>query len=344
MKHVNIPLFVPHLGCPCQCTFCNQHTITGQQSEMTPEKAVEQIEAICASLPLDCDAEIAFFGGSFTAIPKNHMIALLTAAQTYIASGPISSIRISTRPDAINDEILDLLTAYHVKTIELGIQSMSDRVLHACKRGHTAADTEHACRLITARGFILGGQMMVGLPSSTADDEVYTASAIASMGAQEARIYPTAVFHNTELYRQMKAGEYSPLTLSEAVSRGADALDVFERANVKVLRIGLCESDGLHAADGLAGGVYHPAIGELCRSELYRRRFIEALNKRPDLWKKRLTAVVATGKLSAAIGQHQANRTALIERFSLPSLRFTENQRLSGYNFEITVESEQLCD
>lgn len=343
MRHINIPLFVPHEGCPQQCSFCNQRTITGAKQAMTPERAMDEIETLLSSIEESDEVEIAFFGGSFTAIERNKMVALLRAAQPYIDSGRVSSIRISTRPDAIDHEILDILSKYRVKTIELGIQSMSDRVLNACRRGHSAADSASACKLIAERGFTLGGQMMIGLPEATIEDEMATARAITALGAKEARIYPTVVFRDTELYAQTQSGAYKPLELDEAIERTASVLEIFERAGVKLLRIGLCESEGLH--DGsIVGGAFHPAMGELCQSALYRRSFSDALTKRPDLIGKPIVIGIAPGRLSAAIGQKKCNVKALKAAFSMPSIRFTENRRFSGYEFEITAESEQLCD
>lgn len=343
MRHINIPLFVPHAGCPNQCSFCNQRTISGTALEMTPERAVAEIERITATPIIDCEVEIAFFGGSFTAIERDKMTSLLQAAQPYIDAGKATSIRISTRPDAINDEILDILAAFRVKTIELGIQSMSDKVLSACRRGHSVTDSINACQLIVKRGFTLGGQMMVGLPESTLHDEIETAKMIVSLGAVEARIYPTVVFRDTELCHQTEIGEYRPLSIDEAVSRTCSAMEIFEQANVKLLRIGLCENEGLHNG-AVIGGALHPAMGELCRAELYRRRICKTIENNPEHIGKPIVISVAKGQLSAAIGQRRSNLYAIKEQFSLPSLRFIENKRISGRDFEIIAESEQLCD
>lgn len=339
MKHINIPLFVPHAGCPQQCTFCNQQVITGRHQEMTPAHAVKEIETVLAALDTSAEVEIAFFGGSFTAIERSKMISLLDAVQPYITNGRVKRIRISTRPDAIDDEVLDILAAYHVQTIELGIQSMSDKVLSACRRGHTAQDSISACRLIVNRGFTLGGQMMIGLPESSPEDETDTAKAIVELGAREARIYPTVVFDGTALAEQTENRSYSPLTLDEAVSRSCNAMEIFDAASVKLLRIGLCESEGMH--DGsVVGGAFHPALGELCRNEFYLRKISQYITAHPDLIGRALVISVARGRLSAAIGQHKSVLNALKSRFSLAHLTFTENQRLSGYAFEITAESE----
>lgn len=339
MKHINIPLFVPHAGCPQQCTFCNQHVITGSVNEMTPERAANEIERVLRALDSSANVEIAFFGGSFTAIEPGKMIALLEAVQPYITAQQVKSIRISTRPDAIDDKVLDILETYHVQTIELGIQSMSDKVLSACRRGHTASDSISACRLIVKRGFTLGGQMMIGLPESSAEDEANTARAIVELGAKEARIYPTVVFNGTVLAEQTDRQTYHPLSLEEAVSRSCNAMEIFEAAWVKLLRIGLCESEGMH--DGsVVGGAFHPALGELCRNEYYRRQFSRYIEAHPNLIGQALVISVARGRLSAAIGQHKNVLNDLKRRYFLPRLTYTENPRLSGYAFEMTAESE----
>lgn len=212
------------------------------------------------------ESQIAFFGGSFTAIEKDRMVALLETANEYIKKGLASDIRISTRPDAITQEILDLLKKYNVKNIELGVQSTDDRVLNACERGHTSADSFSAARMLTENGFVFGGQMMIGLPEADSESEMQTARDIVAMGAKEARIYPTVVFEGTKLYDMAKNGEYIPLSLEEAVDRCAKCYRIFLDGGVKVLRIGLHASENLSKAPM---GANHPAIGELVKSRVY---------------------------------------------------------------------------
>ncbi len=212
------------------------------------------------------ESQIAFFGGSFTAIDRARMEALLEVANEYIDKGVAESIRISTRPDCINEEILKLLAKYRVRNIELGVQSTSDRVLAASSRGHTAKSSFESARLITENGFTFGGQMMVGLPDSTLEDELQTARDIVSMGASEARIYPTVVFEDTKLCDMAENGEYMPLTLESAVERAAKCYKIFLDSGVKVLRIGLHASENLKNA---RYGANHPSIGELVKSYVY---------------------------------------------------------------------------
>ena len=339
MKHYTIPIFVPHLGCPCQCSFCNQKTITGI-SPMTPAMAKQQIDDHLNTLPRDAHIEIAFFGGSFTAIPRNQMEALLQIASPYLASEQVSSIRISTRPDAIDRDVLDLLAHYGVQTIELGIQSISDHVLTACNRGHSANDTYRATKLIIDHGMRLGGQMMVGLPGSTLADELATARAIIEMGACEARIYPVVVFANTPLATQTARGEYTPLTEREAVKRTASSLELLLNANIRLLRIGLCETESLHQSGQLIGGAYHPALGELCYSEIYLNRIMKLLSVMNTFLQSSIKIAVAPGRLSMAIGQKRCNVKAIKEKYPNLSLYFAEDPTLIGYCVRVDLIQE----
>lgn len=212
------------------------------------------------------ESQIAFFGGSFTAIQRCRMEKLLSVANEYIQKGTASSIRISTRPDKIDSEILDLLARYKVTNIELGVQSTDNSVLSASNRGHKAEDSFRAARLIADSGFVFGGQMMVGLPNATPESELQTARDIVKMGAKEARIYPTVVFEGTALHEMAEKGEYIPLSLEEAVGRTAECYRIFLDAGVKMLRIGLHASENLKNAPM---GANHPAIGELVKSRVY---------------------------------------------------------------------------
>lgn len=212
------------------------------------------------------ESQIAFFGGSFTAINRKRMETLLATACEYIEKGVAQSIRVSTRPDCIDGDILKLLSEYRVKNIELGVQSTSDEVLAASERGHTAADSFESARLITDSGFVFGGQMMIGLPSSTLEAELQTAKDIVKMGAREARIYPTVVFEDTKLCDMTENGKYKPLTLDEAVERTAKCYKIFLDSGVKVLRIGLHASENLKNA---RYGANHESIGELVKSFVY---------------------------------------------------------------------------
>ncbi len=325
-RHVNIPIFVPHLGCPHQCSFCNQRSISG--SEGFCLSALEQtIDRALATVEREASVEIAFFGGSFTGIDRSLMEEILRRAHRYLESGAVASLRCSTRPDYINEEVLDILETYGMKTVELGIQSMSDPVLSACRRGHTAKDSVRAASLLVMRGFDFVGQMMIGLPSATPESEKETARAICELGAVGARVYPTVVFHETPLCEDAIRGVYQPLTLSEAVLRTANAVEIFHAHGVPLLRVGLHATEALNDENTVFAGPTHSAMGELVESELYRRKICSLLKgekKAPVL-----RILVAKGCTSAAVGQHKSNKNYLCESF--------------GFSRVIVEESEALC-
>ena len=266
--HRNIPFFVPHAGCPHCCVFCSQVKITGQHAGKDLQTELRELRELLDSCKPDFSKEsrIAFFGGSFTAIEKNRMEALLSVAAEYIEKGVASGIRISTRPDCIDEEILRTLKKYGVTEIELGIQSTNDAVLAKCERGHTAADSKRACALVKEHGFTLGGQMMVGLPGAGAESELQTARDIVAWGAEEARVYPLVVFEGTKLYEMTLAGEYVPLAEEETVKRAADCCRVFVDAGIALLKTGLHASEELVSAPF---GANHPAIGEKVQGRVY---------------------------------------------------------------------------
>lgn len=306
---------------------------------MTPAVAGTVIEEHLSTIPPRSEVEIAFFGGSFTAIRRKDMVGLLQAASPYLQSKQISSIRISTRPDAIDDEVLSVLYHYGVKTVELGIQSICDDVLSACQRGHTARDSYRAAELILRHGLTLGGQMMIGLPASTPEAEEETARAIVAMGAKEARIYPTVVFAHTQLASETESGSYTPLSVEEAVERTVRPLEIFEEAFVKLLRIGLCETEGLRTDGAIVGGAYHPAMGELCYNALYYKRIAAKLTEMKLPKNTHLKISVAPGKLSMAIGQRRCNLLALQKNFGV-RLQFAEDPALARYDVLADLLSE----
>ncbi|MBQ8254826.1 MAG: radical SAM protein [Clostridia bacterium] len=324
-KHINIPIFIPHLGCPNDCAFCNQRSISGR-THFDIWDVRRQIEDALSTAG-ERESEIAFFGGSFTGIDRSLMTSLLDIAEEYVKAGKVGSIRLSTRPDYVDEEILDILGKYSVKTIELGIQSASDKVLTASKRGHALSDTVNACKLIRERGFNLVGQMMIGLPSSDEKSEIETAKLICELGASEARIYPIVILKNTHLVTMVENGEYTPLTESELVSRSASVLSVFRENGVKVLRIGLHSGTELNSGDEIACGYYHPAMGELVEGELYFRELEKRITALES--PKTVTVTVPRGDLSKAIGQNGRNRARLTEKLGLVALKFKEGTDLS---------------
>ncbi len=343
MRHVNIPVFIPHLGCPNNCVFCDQRKISGCLSfdESGVEKEIE--EALSTLSPGD-EVEIAFFGGSFTGIDRDLMLRLLDISDRFVNSGRVLSVRCSTRPDYIDPDILKILSEHHVKTVELGIQSMSDAVLTASKRGHTAERTREACRALKGCGFNLIGQMMIGLPASTAEAEIETAKAICDLGADGARVYPTVVFASTELAEMSADGRYTPLSIDEAIDRTAYVLDVFDRADVPVIRVGLCSGESLSSPESVVGGANHPALGELAMGELTYRRICEKADEilsHIDGKGKTMTVYVPRGATSRAVGQKKRNILRLNEKYcknhAINRIKILENSSIIGYNIIIDI-------
>ncbi len=339
MRHINIPVFIPHLGCPNNCVFCNQRRISGKM-DFDIASVKDELERAFETVDYsDSEVEIAFFGGSFTGIDRGDMLYLLGLAKHYIREGKASAVRLSTRPDYIDHEILDILKSHGVTAIELGLQSMAQDVLAASKRGHTAECAEAACRMIKEHGFNLVGQMMIGLPMSTEQSEVETARKIVSLGCDAARIYPTVVFTETELCEMMNRGEYMPLTLSEAVQRSADVLTVFAESEIPVIRLGLCAADNLFEPGTIAAGEYHSAVGEMVYSELYYRKiraFIEANGLTDKLSGRDIRIHVPIGEVSKVSGQKHMNKLRLQREYAVKSVKTIENPSLSRYN--ITIE------
>lgn len=334
-RHINIPIFIPHIGCPNDCVFCNQRRISGVSS-FAKEDCGPLIERYLATSDPFSECEIAFFGGSFTGIDRGDMLYLLQTAYKYVESGRVESIRLSTRPDYIDVERLDILKKYGVRVIELGLQSCDPEVLRAAKRGHTFADEKNACALIKEYGFTLIGQMMIALPSSTLEKELATARFI-SENCDGARVYPTVVFRDTELYGMYEKGVYTPPTLDDAVMRTGEVLDLFDKRGANVIRVGLQSGENLLDESSCVTSTYHPAIGEMASSYVFYKRIAEKLPDPARLSGKTLVVSVPKGKISQAIGQKRMNCLKLKEKFSLKSVKAVENDGLFGYNVKIDI-------
>ena len=325
MRHINIPIFIPHMGCPNACVFCNQRSISGHM-EFNLCDVERDIEEVLSTVCEGDTCEIAFFGGSFTGIDRGLMISLLDIAQKYIDEGRVECIRLSTRPDYINSEILNILSRYGVRTVELGLQSMDDCVLSASKRGHDSAVALDACRKVKEAGFELIGQMMIGLPASSLETEKETARLICRAGADGARVYPTVVFYDTELAQMTERGEYTPLDTDDAVMRTAAVLDIFDRSGVPCIRVGICASENLSDDDKVLGGANHAAIGELAMGELYFERICREIEER-GICGGELTVYVAEGNISKAVGQKKKNKVLLGRVFYKETVRRSEREQ-----------------
>ena len=330
MRHVNIPVFIPHEGCPNACVFCNQRSISGTVS--FEASAVDGIiRKALSTVDKEDTCEIAFFGGSFTGIDRSLMLYLLGVAQKYVDEGSVQSIRLSTRPDYINGTVISDLLRFEVRTVELGLQSMSDQVLLASGRGHDAQCARRACEELKCAGFEVIGQMMIGLPCSTVEDEVATAKELVELRVDGARVYPTVVFYDTELAWMTERGEYTPLTNEQAVSRTKEVLKVFAEADVPCIRVGLQASENLSDVSKVIGGANHSAIGELAMSELYFDRITEELDKLGYRGGE-LTVYVAKGCVSKAVGQKKMNKMRICQKYGFKSIKVLEKERIIGYN------------
>ena len=283
-KQYIIPIFVPHLGCPNDCIFCNQKSISGQKTNMTKEKAKKIIDDYLKSMTDEnAQIEIAFFGESFTAIETERQEELLQTAYEYVKSGKVESIRVSTRPDCINKEILKRLKKYKVKTIELGVQSANDYILKRANRGHTFEDVKKASKLIRWYGFKLGHQMMVGLPESTRIDEINTAKALVKLKPKMIRIYPVLVVKNTKLEEEYKQGIYEPLSVVQAVEICKEIVRIFADKKIDIIRIGLQNTDEIsdpqNEKSEVVAGPYHPAFRQLVESGMWYDAIVGKIKK-----------------------------------------------------------------
>ena len=319
MRHVNVALFVPHEGCPNQCSFCNQRAISGKKTQVKPSDIDEAVQ-IALRNPDSKGGEIAFFGGSFTAINRETMVLLLESAYKHISDGDFKGIRISTRPDAVDEEICSILKKYGVTAVELGAQSLDDNVLRLNKRGHTAEDVINAVKILQKNGFETGLQMMTGLYGSTDADSIATAEKIISLAPDTVRIYPTVILENTELCELYRKGEYQPQDVESAAELCAVLLLMFEDAGIKVIRTGL--HSGGDVEGEFVAGAYHPAFKEICESKIYLKKATEFIcqNNIPE---GRIEIRVNPKSVSQMTGQKKANIEAL---------------RKLGYDAKITAD------
>lgn len=322
-QHKTLAFFIPHRGCPHQCSFCDQRTISGTVQAPTPEEVTQTCQAMLERSGSLESAEIAFFGGSFTAVEPAYQIALLEAAQPFLGEGMFSGIRISTRPDAVDSAVLERLERYHVTAVELGAQSMCDRVLYQNERGHDAQAVRQASAMLRERGFSLGLQQMVGLYGSTLQDEYDTLEQLLACQPETLRIYPTAVLEGTKLAEYYFRGGYPQLSQEEVLDYCADALCRCHHAGVRVIRLGLHDTPSLR--EHLLAGDFHPAYGELAESRLYLRQLKAAA---ADCGKTELFVETAPRTMSKVLGQHGCNRKALAEQGV--SLRVRENAAVAA--------------
>ncbi len=305
MKHANISVFVPHFGCPNRCSFCDQNAITNVYTKTTSADVISAVETAKKSKNYNPqNTELAFFGGSFTAIDFDYMCDLLKTGYEFVKQGDICGIRVSTRPDAINENILKVLKTYGVTAIELGAQSTNNEVLDANLRGHTFDDVKNACKLIKESGFSLGLQMMTGLYKSTNETDIQTALDFCELKPDTVRIYPTITLKNTYLATLYEKGLYKPSTVNDAAEICCDLIEIFNKNNISVIRLGLHTING----DSYIAGPWHPAFSEICSSRIYFKKIKEKINEQGSY-----IVFVNDREISKAVGQNKSNITLLKE-------------------------------
>ena len=320
-KQYIIPIFVPHLGCPNDCKFCNQKSISGQLKPITKEDIIKTIEFYLENIKdKEAKKEVAFFGGSFTGIEPEKQEEYLQTAYEYIKQGKIDSIRISTRPDYIDKETLKRLKKYKVETIELGVQSTNDYILKQSNRGHTFADVKKASKLIRWHGFKLGHQMMVGLPESTRIDEINTAKELIKLKPKMVRIYPVLVIKNTKLEKEYLEGKYKPLTVVQAVEICKELVVMNNKKNIEIIRIGLQNTDTITSPDEekseVVAGPYHPAFRQLVESGLWYDAIVSKI-KQLNVKVKKVEVTVNPQDVNNVIGHKRENIQKLKEMYTL---------------------------
>lgn len=335
-----IPIFVPHLGCPNDCIFCNQKSISGQKKNITKEEARKQIDEFLENLKdKKEDKEIAFFGGSFTGIEEEKQNELLELANEYIRDGKVKSIRISTRPDYIDKKILKRLKKYKVKTIELGVQSANDYILKRAGRGHTFEDVKKASKLIRRYGFTLGHQMMVGLPESTRKDEINTAKELIKLKPKIVRIYPVLIVKGTKLEKEYKEGKYKPLSVVQAVETCKELLRMFAEKKIEIIRVGLQNTDEIsdpqNAKSEVVDGPYHPAFRQLVESSLWCDSIIDKI-KKLNVKVKEVEVTVNPIDANNVIGHKKENIKKLKEIYEV-DLKIKQDEKMKQGKSKIEI-------
>lgn len=330
-RHYTIPVFIPMEACPFQCIFCDQKRISGRTDVPSEEDVISILHKHLSTIPgKNSEIDVGFFGGTFTGLSPERQKGYFDTVLPFIKDGRIKGIRLSTRPDFISPEILDLLMKYPVKMIELGAQSMDDEVLKKSGRGHTSLDTENASRMILKAGFTLGLQMMIGLPGDTEEKSVKTAKRIVELGASETRIYPVIVIKGTPLEDLFRKGRYIPLELEEAIRLTKNIVQVFNESNVKIIRIGLHPSEGLLNRNDYIAGPFHTSFRELVMTSAWTDRFRDLLNEKPG---KSIEISVNPVELNAAIGYYEKNRKLLEKHFR--TVKFVADPEIKEKTFHV---------
>jgi histone acetyltransferase (RNA polymerase elongator complex component) len=330
------PIFLPHAGCPFQCVYCDQRAVNAAAPEgLVGDQAQTQLRILLTEARKSAlVGEVAFYGGTFTALPRPQMQLLLGSVTPYIEEGLFSGIRFSTRPDCLTPDICALLKPFPVQTVELGVQSFSDVVLARSRRGYTRARAERACALVREHGWNLGIQLMPGLPGDTPECFQQSVAATVALQPTFVRLYPTVVLAETQLARWTRAGEYQPLTVEEAVRWCVPAYDAFSKAGIPIARLGLHADLGLQSGGALVAGPYHPAFGQLVRSAWWRERIDRQLAQLPEIGSgQRLVIHAAQRLVSDVVGLRRSNVDYWQQKWRLQTVAVAGEATWSGNRF-----------
>jgi histone acetyltransferase (RNA polymerase elongator complex component) len=335
-----IPIFIPHAGCPHQCAFCNQKTVTSTESKLI---SPEQFRLLVNGY-LNYKGErrgtvqIAFYGGTFLGMEKAVVEELLKEAACFVETGAVDNIRFSTRPDSIDHERLEWIRPFPVSAVELGVQSMDDRVLAMSKRGHTAEDTEIAVRLLKQRNYEIGIQMMTGLPGDDDAGSLRTAKKIIALSPDFVRIYPAVVLENSLLARWYRHGMYSPMPLEKCVTLVKQLYLLFKESGIPVIRMGLQASEDFEKGVNILGGPYHPAFGHLVYSEIFLDKASSMIASEKPPYKK-ISLIVHPRAISKMQGMGNHNIEILKHKFSIGTIKILPDPGLSEDGLELKIEN-----
>lgn len=337
MKKRIIPIFVPHRGCPHDCIFCNQKKITGVSTDMTSNDVRNIVEEYLTTIDKDASVEIAFFGGSFTAIDEDIQRSLLSVAKEYVDKGVVQDIRMSTRPDCISQDILTMLKEYKTSIIELGVQSLDEDVLRDSIRGHYADEVFESAKLIKDNGIQLGLQMMVGLPSDTEEKCINTAREFIKLNPDCVRIYPTLVVKETGLENLLAKKEYNPFSLEESIQIVKKLLALYYVNNINVIRVGLQATDDIQLGKAIVDGPYHPAFRELVEGEMIK----DYLKSLALDFKTKDSIIVKTNKknISKIIGNKKCNSLYMKNKLGI-TLK-TQEEDIDIDRLEIVLDNQK---
>ncbi|MEJ2098608.1 MAG: radical SAM protein [Desulfobacterales bacterium] len=330
-----IPIFIPHAGCPHRCVFCNQSSITGVGFKTPKIRVSDHVERFLKYKGKRRNGvQIAFFGGNFLGIKSDEMKGLLAEAAELVRTGRADSIRFSTRPDTIDGHRLNMIKKFPVATVELGVQSMDDRVLSATKRGHTASDTEKAIQRLKELNYEIGLQLMVGLPGDTPARLRDSARRVARLKPDFIRIYPTVVLADSPLAKWYKNGRYTPLSLAQAVAEVKDIYRIFKHENIRVVRMGLQATEDLEKDSTILAGPYHAAFGHLVYSAIFLDMAVAALNSARSIGKS-AALHVHPHSLSKMRGLGNKNISILKEKFRLKSVEVVPDLSLGEQELQV---------